>query len=125
MGRTMIPEPPFERLRAEQDSAARASGLSGAREVATRHAEGRLVTSVSRRAAAWVVAATLGVAASAIVWQRWPGGVETLSFTIGDRRRARRCGAAVARPRIASCLSTSPMAPASPWPRARACEWRA
>jgi hypothetical protein len=93
----MIPEPPFERLRAEQD---RLRAQAGYQELA-KSRRGMLKAprhTVSRRAAAWVVAATLGVAASAIVWQRWPGGVETLSFTIGDRAERGAAGAFVAAP---------------------------
>jgi TolA-binding protein len=79
-----------DRLRAEAGYRQRAKSLRGTRMAPRR--------SASRLAVAWAVAAAVGIAASAVVWQRVQGGDEPLSFTIGDRAERGAAGAFVAAP---------------------------
>jgi TolA-binding protein len=93
----MTQESFFERLRAEQD---RLRAQAGYQERArSRRGLPRVPRRAApRRAAVWLFAAALGVAASAVVWQRWSVGVAPLAFTIGDQAERGAAGAFVAAP---------------------------
>ena len=93
----MTREPFFEDLRTEQDRLRAQTGyLQRARSRRGAVAAPRRVA--SRRAAPWALAAALAVATAAVVWQRWPGAAEPLSFTIGDHGERGMTGAFVAAP---------------------------